>query len=58
MTQRNTAGTVTVIEVATHSVIGSVSVGSAPVGVDFSPDGKRAYVALEGTSTNSIVVLE
>jgi formylglycine-generating enzyme required for sulfatase activity/DNA-binding beta-propeller fold protein YncE len=54
---RNTPGEVKIIEVASHTVIGSWPVGALPTGIDFSPDGKLAYVALEGTPTDSIWVL-
>jgi YVTN family beta-propeller protein len=43
------AGTVSIVDVATHTVAGSVSVGGAPNGVVPSPDGTTLYV-LRGTS--------
>jgi len=48
--------TVTIIEVASHTVITTVAVGDSPEAVAFSPDGKRAYVANAGG--NSVTVLE
>ena len=48
--------TVSVIEVASHSVIATVNVGMAPSGIAFSPDGKRAYVVND--LGDSVTVLE
>jgi YVTN family beta-propeller protein len=47
--------TVSVIDTATGAVTGSVTVGNAPAGVAFSPDGTTAYVANSQDSTVSVV---
>jgi YVTN family beta-propeller protein len=39
------APTVWVIETASNTVVGTVTVGAAPVGMAFTPDGALAYVA-------------
>lgn len=48
--------TVSIIEVASHTVIDTVPVGTSPEAIDFSPDGKRAYVA--NAAGESVTVLE
>jgi YVTN family beta-propeller protein len=43
------SGTVTVIDVATRSIVGRIAVGKRPRGVQVSPDGRVVYVALSGS---------
>ena len=43
------AGTITVIDPASDSVVARIAVGKRPRGVKLSPDGRRAYVALSGS---------
>jgi YVTN family beta-propeller protein len=45
------SNTVSVIDVATNTVVGSVPVGNGPFGVALTPDGKLAYVTNYGIPT-------
>ena len=47
--------TVSVINTATNSVVGTNNVGSTPIGVAVSPDGNRVYVANNGSGTVSVI---
>lgn len=48
--------TVASFETSTNGVIGSpITVGSSPIWVAFAPDGKRAYVANQGSGTVSVI---
>jgi YVTN family beta-propeller protein len=49
---------VTVIDVAEQKVIGSVEVGSSPVGVVVMPDSKKAYVAVYGENVVAVIDLQ
>jgi len=51
----NTDGTVSVITTATHAVSAPIAVGTQPVGVTITPDGKYAYVANNIDDTVSII---
>ena len=46
---------VEVIAIASHTVVATIGVGPSPVGLDFSPDGTRLYVANSGDSTMSVI---
>src|SRR5687768_17210596 len=48
--------TVSVIDAATNTVVATVAVGSRPVGVAVSPDGRRVYIT--NTSSDSVSVLD
>jgi YVTN family beta-propeller protein len=52
-----TSGTVEVLDVVTTTVIASIPVGIAPGDVAFTPDGRRAYVVNNG-STSIVHVVE
>lgn len=47
--------TLTVVDAATLSVIGSIEVGISPIGVVVSPDGNRGYVTNEDSGTVSVI---
>ncbi len=49
-------GFVSVVNLATNTVIATIAVGSSPVAVAMKPDGTRAYVA--NNSSNSISVID
>jgi YVTN family beta-propeller protein len=49
------ADVVTVIDTATHAVIDTISVGSAPAHVAMSTDGTRAYVTNTGSNSVSVI---
>jgi YVTN family beta-propeller protein len=51
------AGTVSVIDTATNTVIKTITVGDVPVGVAVSPDGTRLYVTNFGDDTVSVLDL-
>ena len=49
-------GTVSVIDTATNTVIGSpIPVGTAPQGVAITPDGTRVYVANQNSNSVSVI---
>jgi len=49
------AGTVSVVNTASNTVIATITVGSKPLGVSLNPDGSRAYVV--NNSSNSVSVI-
>lgn len=49
------SNTVSVINVATNTVVATIPVGSGPVGVALSPRGTRAYVSNQGSDTVSVI---
>jgi YVTN family beta-propeller protein len=49
------AGTVTVIDTTTNTVIGTINVGATPDGVVLKPDGSRLYVS--STAGNTVTVV-
>ena len=49
------AGTVSVIDLASKTVIATVTVGAAPSAVAVKPDGTRAYVTNGGAGTVSVI---
>ena len=51
----NGAGTVSVIAIATNTVVATVTVGPNPYGVGITPDGAYAYIANYGTTTVSVI---
>ena len=52
--QTTTAVTVSLVS-TTAPVAGTTGVGNSPIGVAFSPDGSRAYVANYGSNTISVI---
>ena len=42
------SGTLSVIDVATHQVTGTIKVGDKPRGIAASPDGSRLYISDQG----------
>jgi len=40
-----------VLRAAENNIAARIQVGPAPTGVEFAPDGKRAYVAVSGANT-------
>jgi len=52
------SGTVSVIDTATNSVISTIRVGRASLGVSASPDGSRLYVASAYDGTISVISTE
>jgi YVTN family beta-propeller protein len=51
----NLNNTVSVIATATNAVPATISVGNGPVGVAFTPDGSKAYVANQFDHTVSVI---
>jgi YVTN family beta-propeller protein len=52
-------GSVSVVSTATNEVLGTVPVGSGPIDVAFSPDGRTAYVTNNGVlSPGSVSVID
>ena len=49
------AGTVSVIDIATNTIVASIPVGSGPFGVAVNPAGSRAYVANGGSDNVSVI---
>ncbi len=49
------SNTVSVIDTATNTVVATVPVESAPVGVGITPDGTHTYVANSGSNTVSVI---
>jgi YVTN family beta-propeller protein len=47
--------TVSVIDIATDTVVATIPVGAAPAGISAHPDGRRVYVANSGGDTVSVV---
>jgi YVTN family beta-propeller protein len=50
-----TAGTVTIIDTTTNSVIGTVAVGPTPDGLAIKPDGTKLYVTSRDNNTVTVV---
>jgi YVTN family beta-propeller protein/VCBS repeat-containing protein len=50
-----TAGTVTVIDTTTNTVIGTIAVGARPDGLAIKPDGKTLYVSSLDSNTIKVV---
>lgn len=48
-------GTVSVIKVATDTVIATITVGRVPHGVAFTPNGRKAYVANVDDNTVTVI---
>ena len=46
---------VSVIDTATNTVVGTIAVGNGPIGVAVNPAGTRAYVTNEGSSNVSVI---
>jgi YVTN family beta-propeller protein len=49
---------VTIISVHEKKALGSVSVGSSPVGVVATPDSRKAYVAVYGENVVAVIDLK
>lgn|GEM_PF-2274220 len=49
------AGTLSIVDIATDTVVATVPVGTQPRGVAAHPDGRRVYVANAGSNTVSVV---
>jgi outer membrane autotransporter protein len=49
------SNTVSVIDIATDTVVGSVKVGNKPLGIDVTPDGKYVYVTNSNDGTVSVI---
>ncbi|MGM7685245.1 YncE family protein [Cytobacillus sp. Hm23] len=52
----NTEGTLSVIDIKTHSIIATIPVGIAPVDLDITPDGKLVYIA--NTRSDTVTVID
>jgi YVTN family beta-propeller protein len=52
---RKTANQVDVVSIANKSVVASINVGTAPAGLDLTPDGTKLYVANSGSANISVV---
>jgi YVTN family beta-propeller protein len=51
--------TVSVIDTATNTVVATVTVGTGPIGVAVTPDGKHVYVTNQGGGhSNTVSVIE
>jgi len=51
----SSSNNVSIIDTATNTVVGSVTVGTSPFGVAITPDGSHAYVANVGSNTVSVI---
>jgi YVTN family beta-propeller protein len=51
----NGTNTVSVIDTATNSVVGTIAVGSRPSGIAITPDGTKVYVVNAGDNTVSVI---
>jgi autotransporter-associated beta strand protein/YVTN family beta-propeller protein len=47
--------TVSVINAATNALVGSITVGTGPIGIALTPDGKFAYVGNNGSDVVSVI---
>jgi YVTN family beta-propeller protein len=50
-----TASTVSVIDTASNTVVATILVGSDPIGVAVTPDGKHVYVTSDGSNNVSVI---
>jgi YVTN family beta-propeller protein len=55
VTNRTSAGTVSVIDTATNTVVATVGVGSFPLSVAVTPNGQRAYVTNQSSNNVSVI---
>jgi YVTN family beta-propeller protein len=55
ITNNDYPGTITIIDTATNTVINTVSVGNAPLGVAVNPEGTKVYVASWSSNTVSVI---
>jgi len=51
----NTTNNVSVVDIATNTIVSTISVGNGPVGVAVHPNGSRVYVANSASSTVSVI---
>jgi DNA-binding beta-propeller fold protein YncE len=51
-------GVVRIFDVRTRQELGEIATGDQPVGTAVSPDGRTAYVSLQGTSQVAVIDLE
>ena len=58
MWQTSNSNSVSIIDIATNTVIDTVSVGSGPTGISATPDGTKVYVTNYGSSTVSVIDTE
>src|SRR5258708_29027162 len=49
------SNSVSVIDVATNTLVATVGVGASPSGVAITPDGSRAYVTNGGSDSASVI---
>jgi YVTN family beta-propeller protein len=52
------SNTVSIIDIATNTVVATVSVGTVPARVAITPDGTHAYVINQNSSTVSVIATE
>ncbi|MEZ5319461.1 MAG: hypothetical protein R2752_18830 [Vicinamibacterales bacterium] len=52
-----TAGTLVVVDVRTHAVVTRLPLGASPEGILMAPDGRTAYVAVNGDNFVAVVDL-